>query len=151
MADPLSLVSPTEATSGELCPVLGFPVHKRYGPWSGPSRVQQKRLRDRSIHHMREGWESWEILGRRRKYLWVLVCTNSSREGAKRIDRGFFSGAQWEHQWQRTQTETQGVPLEHQQPLLHCEGNRLLTQVIQRNCGVAILEEFQNPPGHSPR
>lgn len=30
-SDPLSLLSTTEATSGELCPVLGFSVLKRHG------------------------------------------------------------------------------------------------------------------------
>lgn len=37
-----SLLSPTEAPSGELCPVLGFPVHKRCeAPGVGPAECNK--------------------------------------------------------------------------------------------------------------
>lgn len=50
-------------TSGELCPMLGFPTRERY-QLNGVSPVANvpvamKMIRNWNLHHIRKGWESW--------------------------------------------------------------------------------------------
>jgi len=34
--------------------------------------------------------------------------------------------------------------------ILYCEGDQALAHVAQRGCGVSLLGDIQNLPGHSP-
>jgi len=39
------------------------------------------------------------------------------------------------------------VPSEHEEELLHSEGDGVLEQVAQRSCRFSFSEDIQNPPG----
>lgn len=56
-ADPAPLLSPSKATSGVLCPVLGS-----WSSWSRSSRGQERWLRDWSTSLTTKGWGSWACL-----------------------------------------------------------------------------------------
>ena len=51
-------------------------------------------------------------------------------------------------QW--AQTEAQEVPSEHEEELLHCEGDRALEQAAHRDYGFLFSGRVQDPSGHSP-
>jgi len=61
-----------------------------------------------------------------------------------------FSGAQGQDKGQRAQTEAQDVPSEHEEELLHSEGDGALDQAAQGGCGVSFSGDIQTPPGCSP-
>jgi len=61
-----------------------------------------------------------------------------------------FSGAQQQDKAQWAQTEAQKVPAEHEEELLHFEGDRAPEQVAQRGCGVSFSGDIQDPPGCGP-
>ena len=42
------------------------------------------------------------------------------------------------------------VPSEHEEELLHSEGDGALEQVAQRDCGFCFSGDIQNPPGWGP-
>lgn len=46
-------------------------------------------------------------------------------------------------------TELQEAP-EHHRTLFHYESNGTLAQVAQRGCGVSILRDTEELPGHGP-
>jgi len=50
-------------------------------------------------------------------------------------------------QGQRAQREVQKVPSEHEEELLHSEGDGALEQVAQRGCEVFFSGDIQNLPG----
>ena len=54
-----------------------------------------------------------------------------------------FSGAQRQDKGQWAQTEAQEVPSEHEEELLHFEGDGALEQAAQGGCGVFFLEIFK--------
>ena len=48
---------------------------------------------------------------------------------------GSYTGAQQQDKGKRAQTEEWEVPPEHEEELLHSEGDRVLEQVAHRGCG----------------
>ena len=61
--------------------------------------------------------------------------------------QALFSGAQRQDKGQRAQTEAQEVLVEHEEELLHSEGDGALEQFAQGGCGVSSSGDDQNLPG----
>ena len=61
-----------------------------------------------------------------------------------------FSGAQRQDKGQWAQTETYKVPSEHEEELLHSEGDGALARAAQGSCGLSFSGDIQGPPGQGP-
>jgi len=78
------------------------------------------------------------------------MLINISRVCVKRRGQTLFSGAQRQDKGQWAQNEAQEVPSEHEEELLHCEGDAALEQAAQGGCGVSFYGGIQDPPGQVP-
>jgi len=63
--------------------------------------------------------------------------------GISFFDQTLFSVTQRQNKGQWAQTEAQEVPTEHEEELLHSEGDRALEQVAQGGCGVSFSGDFE--------
>ena len=61
-----------------------------------------------------------------------------------------FSGAQRQDKRQRAQTEAEEVLSEHEEELLHSEGDGVVERVAQGGCGVSFSGDIQDCPGQGP-
>jgi len=61
-----------------------------------------------------------------------------------------FSGAQQQDKGQWAHTKAQEDPPEHEEELLHSEGDRALEQAAQGRCGVSFSGDIRDPPGCGP-
>ena len=58
-----------------------------------------------------------------------------------------FRGAQRQDKGQWAQTEAEEVPSEHEEELLHSEGDGALAQAAPGGCGVSFSGDIPDPPG----
>ena len=65
-------------------------------------------------------------------------------------DQTLSSGAQRQDKGQWAQTEAEEVPAEHEEELLHSEGDGALAQAAQGACEVSFSGDIQDPPGQGP-
>ena len=75
---------------------------------------------------------------------------NTLRVDVRRTGPTLFSGAQWQDEGQRAQTEAEEVPCEREEEFLHFENDRALEQVAQRGCRFSFSGGIQNPPWQGP-
>jgi len=61
-----------------------------------------------------------------------------------------FSGAQQQDKGQWAQTEAQEVLSEHEEEIIHSEGDGALEQVAQGGCEVSSSRDIQDLPGQGP-
>ena len=61
-----------------------------------------------------------------------------------------FSGAQQQDKGQRAQAEAEEIPAEHEEELLHSEGDGALEHVAQGGCVVSFSGDIQDSPGRGP-
>ena len=66
------------------------------------------------------------------------------------LHQTLISGAQWQDKGQWAQTEAEEVLAEHEEELLHPEGDGALAQTAQRVCGVSSSGVLQTPPRQGP-
>jgi len=64
--------------------------------------------------------------------------------------QALFSGAQQQDKGQRAQTEACEVPSEHEEELLHSEGDGALAQAAQGGGGVSFSGDIHDQPGQGP-
>ena len=60
------------------------------------------------------------------------------------------SGAQRQDKGQQAQTEAKEAPAEHEEELLHSEGDGALARAAQGGCGVSFSGDIPTPPGQGP-
>ena len=58
-----------------------------------------------------------------------------------------FTGALWQDKGQRAQTEASEVLSEHEEELLHFQGDGAQEEAARRCCGVSFSGDIQDPSG----
>lgn len=78
----------------------------------------------------------------------LSMCINTWRGGGKGDWTRLFSGAQWNSRRQWALNKMQETPFKCKEKLFHCASSQTLDQVIQRDGGVSVCGDGQNPTRH---
>ena len=125
---PSPLLSPSEAPSGVLCPVLGSPTQER---WRATGESPAEGWMIRGLEHLLRGEVEGaglvqpEAKDERGPHVCLQISAGWVSGG---WGQTLFSGAQWQDKRQQAQTEAQEVPAEHEEELIYSEGEGALEQ-----------------------
>lgn len=136
----------------EQCPALGSSVQERHGhtgqsQWGAAKEVW-------AGAHVAWGGAEWAtVCGLEKRRLGVTSVLPETTWG-QRIQRNqsqtLLIGAQQQDERQWTQAGTWKLWLHTRRNVFHCESDKTLEQITQRDCGIPDLGGVQDAAGHSP-